>query len=242
MKTALKTRWLMSLAMVMAGAFAGVGRSAAAGSPETTSIITIHVHNYAGVDEKTLAEAEKVMTEIFRKAGVEIRWVDNDLTSQNKLENPIDQESSHLFNIWVNFYPRLMAERFRLSSDVMGFAPGTQRNRDVVYVFYNRLEVVYQKQMNARSEGILDRIATMPQLLAHAISHEIGHVLLNIESHSETGIMRGNWDLNDLRDLAYGYLLFTKEQAPIIRAEVVRRARQQQTADVAGLESPTLAR
>src|ERR1700722_12158113 len=42
---------------------------------KTRLLITIHICNYAGVDSQTLADAKKVTTEIFRKSGVEIRWV-----------------------------------------------------------------------------------------------------------------------------------------------------------------------
>jgi hypothetical protein len=36
---------------------------------------TVHVNNYADVDSKMLAEAENVAADIFRKSGVESRWV-----------------------------------------------------------------------------------------------------------------------------------------------------------------------
>jgi len=57
-----------------------------------------------------------------------------------------------------------------------------------------------------------------------SIAHEIGHLLLNLETHSATGIMRGDWDLRDLQGVATGFLLFTPQQAEIIRTEVARRA------------------
>jgi hypothetical protein len=209
------------------------------GLPDRSLTVTIHFQNCAGVDEKALAEAGKVVTEIFRKAGVESRWDDGTLISETRPESPIAkiaQGLSQLSNIWVNIYPRSMAEGFGLPSNVMGFAPGTERNRTVVDVFYNRVEAVYQKQTKARLRGVN---ATMTQILAHVIAHEIGHVLLNIPSHSATGIMRGDWDLKDLSDAAYGYLVFTPQQAEVIRSDVIRRVKQKQTAEVAGIESRT---
>jgi hypothetical protein len=35
--------------------------------------------------------------------------------------------------------------------------------------------------------------------------------------------MRGGWDLKDLQDVAYGELLFTKQQSKVIETEVIRR-------------------
>ena len=42
------------------------------------------------------------------------------------------------------------------------------------------------------------------------------HLLLNQESHSSAGIMRGDWNLKDLQDAVYGYLLFTPQQAEVL--------------------------
>jgi hypothetical protein len=63
------------------------------------------------------------------------------------------------------------------------------------------------------------------------------HLLLNLSSHSDTGIMRGEWDLKDLQDAAFGNLLFTSPQAEVLRAEAARRVAQQKAVEVAGLES-----
>ena len=79
-------------------------------------------------------------------------------------------------------------------------------------------------------------------ILGHVIAHEFGHLLLNLDSHSPTGIMRGMWDTNDFAAATYGDLLFTPQQAEVIRVDVARRVRQQQTAGVASLESLKLVR
>ena len=234
--------WSLTLGLMVATQLTVLTRSTAAGSPETSLALTIHIHNNAEVADKTLAEAEKVATEIFGKAGVESRWIDGRLTSEKDQGNLVDQGSFPLSHIWVKIYTRSMAERFSLPSGVMGFAPGTERNRQVVYVFYNRVEALARSQVKARFEGSGRTPATIAQVLGHAIAHELGHVLLNIASHSATGIMRGDWNLKDLQDVAYGSLLFTSEQAEVIRAEVRRRVGQQAASEVAGRESPKSAR
>ncbi len=55
------------------------------------------------------------------------------------------------------------------------------------------------------------------------IAHEIGHLLLPTDSHSETSIMRAMWDQQDLQLAAHGELGFTPRQAEFIRNEVLRR-------------------
>jgi hypothetical protein len=60
-------------------------------------------------------------------------------------------------------------------------------------------------------------------MLGHVIAHEIGHLLLNVQTHSASGIMRGRWDLWDVQNAIYGHFLFTRQQAETIRGEVGRQ-------------------
>jgi hypothetical protein len=233
-------RWALGL-VLMAG-FTGLDQSAAAGSRETSLTVTIHAYNFAQVDGRTLRDAEEVATEIFRKAGVESRWVDSISTSEDMQGHPAAHGSNNLSNIQLDIVPSLMAERLGLPNNVMGLAPGTERDRQLIYVLYNRVEAFGRRQQGARMEGSICASASTAQILGHAIAHEIGHLLLNLKSHSDTGIMRGDWGLRDLQDACYGYLVFTPQQAEIIRAEVGRRVSQQKALEVAALESPKLAR
>jgi len=82
----------------------------------------------------------------------------------------------------------------------------------------------------------------MPQILGHAIAHEVGHLLLNRQVHSPHGIMRGEWGFADFRDMTEGMFLFTPQQTEFLRADARRRNTQQETIKVAALESPALAR
>jgi len=50
--------------------------------------------------------------------------------------------------------------------------------------------------------------------------------------------MRGDWNLKDLQDAVYGYLLFTPQQAEVMQAEVGRRIGQQKALEAAALASP----
>lgn len=94
-----------------------------------------------------------------------------------------------------------------------------------MYVFYSSVEGLARRQSKAHVGSA--------QILGHAMAHEIGHLVLNQESHSPTGIMRGDWNLKDLQDAIYGYLLFTPPQCEVIRAEVGRRISQQKALEAA---------
>ena len=110
----------------------------------------------------------------------------------------------------------------------------------MAYVFYERAEQLARQQMAEKrlretSTGIVERRADIGQILGHVIAHELGH-LLGLRSHARTGIMRADWNLTDLQDIAYGYLLFTPRQADVISTEVRRRIAPRDEALMARLE------
>ena len=62
------------------------------------------------------------------------------------------------------------------------------------------------------------------QVLAIAIAHEIGHLLLPPDAHSETGLMRADWTETNL---AEGSLLFfTVEQRQLLHSRIAASQRQ----------------
>lgn len=230
--------WQLAFGLILAGFTVGV-QTADAHSPVADLCFTVHVRNYAAVDSKMLANAERVAADIFRKAGVESRWVvDAGEISQDQSENSADPASSALSHFRLHILSPEMAGRLGQPSNVMGLAPGTGPDRQYVYVFHGRVKELAQKQVSAHAKGDVSRPATLDQILGEMMAHEIGHILLNLPSHTETGIMRGYWDMKDLSDIAYGSLLFTPPQSEVIRADVARRSSQQHKAvDVTNLAS-----
>ena len=57
-------------------------------------------------------------------------------------------------------------------------------------------------------------------LLAHAIAHEIGHVLLRTASHRLAGIMAGGWSAVEFRMIRQSGLFFDNADARLMRATI----------------------
>ena len=231
-------RWTLRMGLVLASGLAGVGHAAAAASSETSLAITIHVVNYAGVAPKTLTEAEEVATGIFRKAGVETRWADTVLSAENDQENSAGDAAPTLADIQLSIFPREMSDRIGLASDAMGLAPGTGSDRRIVYVFDSTVETLFWRLVRAHCSGRMGRPVSKAQILGRAIAHEVGHLLLNQQLHSAHGIMRGGWGVAEMRDATYGKLLFTPQQAEVLRADVRRRNTRQEIFNLAEVGSP----
>ena len=238
MKTTL--RWTLGIGLALANGLTGLGHAAPAASSETSPAIKIHVHNYARVAPKTLAEAEEVTTEIFREAGLETRWADSVLNAEDDPE-PFGGHLLYSFSdIQLSILPREMSDRFGLPKNVMGVVP--RSDAQIAYVFDSTVEAFFQTTLSAYRTGHIDRRVSESQILGIAIAHELGHLLLGLQGHSADGIMRGEWGLTDLRNAAFRMLLFTPQQAEVLRANARSRNTPREILKVAELESPAPAR
>jgi hypothetical protein len=218
-------KWQLTLGLILG--FAGTLESAAAHAPEVDTSLTVRVRNYSKVDNKTLAEAERVAAGIFEKAGVRTQWVDVPEIPNRSSVDLSDVDSNDLSNVRVHILSQEMANTLGMPANVMGLAPGKGPDRRLVYVFYECMRELAQRQVREQMKGDVPRGATAGEILGEMMAHELGHILLNLPLHSPTGIMRGDWDLKDLWDVACGLLLFTRQQAEVIRADVARRGSYQ---------------
>ena len=60
------------------------------------------------------------------------------------------------------------------------------------------------------------------RILGHVAAHEIGHVLLGSNTHDSFGVMSATFGKRDLVSMAQGRLLFTAEEARLLRNRLSR--------------------
>jgi hypothetical protein len=60
--------------------------------------------------------------------------------------------------------------------------------------------------------------------LAHVMVHEIGHVLEQMQRHSENGVMKARWSAADIKRMERDPLPFAPEDVESIREGLLRRA------------------
>jgi len=203
----------------------GLTAWAQAGEGEPGLRITLRVRNDAEVPERTLSRAKKEVTKIFHQAGVDISWHHVPAPSGEKRSNAssLPTAPSPGLQLRIFILPQAMAkpleERLPNMDHVFGVAPRTEDNPGhLVYIFYHRVEELVQKQWLPEYT---------PRILGLAMAHEIGHLLLPSNSHTETGIMRAHWYFPSKLDFlfaTYGRLEFTPKQGELIRSEVLRRS------------------
>jgi hypothetical protein len=158
------------------------------------------------------------MTRIYRDAGVNVIW-SNAASSTGRpdtLQSPAASDPGFALVV----LPREMSDQLTVATEALGGAADTPEQRGrMAYVFYSRVEHIartYLITSRRRATDDSDNVI----VLAHAMAHEIGHLLLPY-GHSATGLMRPAWDGGDLRRAVHGRLNFTAQQAELIRAKLM---------------------
>src|SRR5215467_3169976 len=179
-------------------------RAPGSATPETPSI-TVRTYNLANAPTHDLAQAHYAAGQIFKQAGIEVRWLSCALSLQEARANTACEESTgrHDFDVVIS---TASITRPGIATDAsLGFAfPLARRSHAVV--LWER-----SKKMS-ESNGVPAGI-----ILGHATAHELGHLLLHSVEHSRTGIMRSRWGKEDLLRAESGRLLFTTGQAEAMR-------------------------
>ncbi len=181
------------------GKFAGflgivlLSTAAAAGQ----SNVTVVVNNSARVEPATLSKAEVEATRLFQAAGISIRWLhcgETDACRRPLLPNEL---VLHIVSSGKTQDDFVYGEAF-LGED------GRGQYSDV---FFDRIR---------KAPGNTDK----GRLLGVVAAHELGHLLLGSRAHSRVGIMEAVWEKDCVRKLGMGMLLFTPEQARLMRGRI----------------------
>ena len=166
--------------------------------------LEIYVYNHAGVPVRVLAQAEEKATRIFYLSGLQTIWI-------NCLTDGIAGTNCTGLPQPGNVIVQIVHETRTLKDEVFGAAflgeDGAGQYSDV---YYDRVTDLH-REWNISLVGVL----------GHVIAHEIGHLLLGLNSHSTSGIMRGLWEEEELKAVERGRLLFTSQQSRLMRQKLI---------------------
>jgi len=183
------------------------------------SRLTVRVFNYAQASPQTWNLARKIATYILGRTGIQTFWLECSLSSEGNFTIPACEQPLGSSDLVLRLVPASPATRAQFGSGTLGIAAQPERGTPAsASVFYDRVEQL--------AKG---GTTSLPVILGHAAAHEIGHLLLGSDSHSPLGLMRAQmraqWSRQDLQNAVVGDLLFTAEQARVMRAAALRRLR-----------------
>lgn len=168
--------------------------------------VTVRIHDYAQVPPESLASAQRLVINEYQPTGVRLVWLS---TTQGVVGgDPAKQARGPTEDLTVIVLSHRMAERRPLPQETLGVAVvGELGGGRIAYIMYDRI-----------AAAAIEANWPITDLLAMVIAHELGHLLLPAGSHSADGLMRGRWDVNELRWIDRTALGFSEHESELMRA------------------------
>jgi hypothetical protein len=151
--------------------------------------IQIRIFNLALVSRRDLSQAKREVNRIFAEAGIDVSWADGSPQDNVSLITDFSASNSTATSCEVARNAR------ELLLQLLPNAPNGVDPRTLGYslpcagfgidstIFINKCEgVAFQTPVS------------FGKVLAYAMAHELGHVLLRSTEHAGTGLMRPQWD------------------------------------------------
>jgi hypothetical protein len=170
--------------------------------------ITVAVYDDVNLPPRVLAGAEDEAARVYQKEGVPISWIgckssNVDAEADLRCQAPASPTRLNL---------RIIGHASKANAGVVGVAflsaEGTGAYSDVSYDSVEKLDQEWH--------------IGVARILGHVMAHELGHLLLGSNSHSQQGLMCPSWHRNELHRATTGSLLFSEEQARFIRERLAR--------------------
>ena len=174
-----------------------VGLAWASHAQPVRPTLFVMLQNEANVESDLAAKAQSEVARLFDLINVNLMWV---------TEVPAAGIRLRVVSVTTWEPPD------KIPASVLGYtqvAPGKRGIR--AYVFWSRVE-----------RASFNFTASLDRVLAVAIAHEIGHMLLPDGKHAKSGLMAAPWDPSHFRSASAGLLLFSEASAELIRRELER--------------------
>lgn len=179
---------------------AGWAKTADGSAPE----VKVSVFNDAQIDDGRLTRAERVASELFAHAGIQINWMNCGDPTETDEERAACSEAAFPKHLQV----RVRQQSFTLRESTLGLSylgeDGIGCHADVFYAGIGPI---------AQEAHLSSAI-----VLGLVFAHELGHLLLGTNSHSASGIMRATWQRQELFAAGKGALGFTEIQGRRMKA------------------------
>ena len=211
---------------VLAAAFASVCVPVSLGSQthlqdrdsaSTKQQVQIRIFNLARVPRRDLSRAEREVTRIFAEAEMEVNWAEGALDDSASLITDFSANNSSPAGCKVASHARELRLQLLpyaphgIAMGTLGFSlPCAAFGIDSTIFIDNCEGVTYQTP------------ASFSKVLAYAMAHELGHVLLRSSEHTQTGLMRARWDKAAWLHASVRGIPIDREQARRMRVELSR--------------------
>jgi len=171
-------------------------------APQSTPELNVLVYRFPGFSTRMLYEAEIEAVRVLHPVHMERSWID--CTSR---PFPISCTSQKPTDLVVRFIRKALP---KASTSALGIA-GSSDSQGVAFVFYERVL------------ALRTPTRPLPMMLGRVIAHELTHLLLPEQGHSDVGLMRGQWAADDLRITSSACLRLPTTSVQFMEKEALRR-------------------
>jgi len=175
--------------------------------------LVIRFYDTTRASRETLSFAGEELIRILRRAGIDAVWHD---CGGAPPADAICREPAGPLDVILRILPE-PGPGSTESDRTAGFSivPDDGSPGVVAVVFRDRARRAAGRSTEAWTFRILGLLA----------AHEVGHLLLGSQSHSSSGIMRPELFEKSLESVSWGQLVFGRDEAARMRAELRRRGR-----------------
>jgi hypothetical protein len=167
------TPWLVCAAF-------GAGPNPPSSPQQSTPTINVYVYSFHGLPSWVLEGTRAEAARIFRQAAVQINWLDchseKGSGSRSLAGSPAE--------LVVRVVPHALPPA---SKTALAMAFPSAESTGSAFIFYDRVAAMQTST------------SLLQTMLGRVVAHEIIHLLLPGQEHSHDGLMRGDWNQDDLR-------------------------------------------
>lgn len=193
--------------------FFATAQSAQWPEPQPVSRLTIRVYNYTDIEPRTIEQTRREASRVLLSAGIDVRWEQCRTSEKDANQDASCAQRAGAHVIQLRLHSLEMAKKMTKRSIEFGYSIPLENGFGIIAGVY-----VDRTSEMARSLGL-----DLHVVLGHTIAHEIGHLLLGTNSHTNTGVMRRTWRDREVRLAITGLLGFTEAHAEEMRARVALR-------------------
>lgn len=170
---------------------------------QSTPELKIRVYGFQGLSRSLVSQAEDEATRKLNPLALKLKWVDCAVSVPGSECETAEQPGHLTVRIVASVLPPA-------SSQALGLAAWAG-DEAAAFVFYDR--ILARRTQKTGLAAMLGRV----------MAHEIAHLLLGPRSHTEIGLMRGQWTAEDLQYSTSGFLGLSKQSVQYVQQEARRR-------------------
>jgi hypothetical protein len=170
---------------------------------QSTPELKIRVYGFPGLPDDILAEAYIETARMLSPVSIRLKWVE--------CTSPVLSEECRSPQLPSDLTVRVVRTALPPASPrALGLAAWSS-DEAAAFIFYDRVV------------ALRTNTSFVPSMLGRVMAHEIAHLLLGSQGHSDLGLMRGHWSADDLRIASSACLGLPMRSVEVIQKEALRR-------------------